>query len=49
MTQEKRWQKRYEKVVGYIEANKRNPLECHIKGHDYLNRLKANRKLMNAG
>lgn len=25
MTQDERWQKRYEEVVGFIEANHRNP------------------------
>lgn len=25
MTQEERWQNRYEEVVDFIEANKRNP------------------------
>lgn len=25
MTQDERWQKRYEEVVGFIEANQRNP------------------------
>ena len=26
MTQDERWQTRYEEVVGFIEANKRNPI-----------------------
>lgn len=49
MTQEERWQKRYEEVVGFIEDNKRNPSKYRIGEHDYLNWLKANRKVMNAG
>ena len=49
MTQDEHWQKRYEEVVGFIEANKRNPSKCRIEEHDLLNWLKANRKLMNAG
>ena len=49
MTQEERWQKRYEDVVGFIEANKRNPSKHRIEEHDMLNWLKANRKAMNAG
>lgn len=49
MTQDERWQKRYDEVVGFIETNKRNP-SCHrIEEHDMLNWLKANRKAMNAG
>ncbi len=27
MTQDERWQKRYEEVIGFIETNKRNPLK----------------------
>ena len=49
MTQDERWQKRYEEVVGFIETNKRNPSRHRIEEHDYLNWLKANRKAMNAG
>lgn len=49
MTQEERWQKRYDEVVDFIEANKRNPSKHRIEEHDYLNWLKANRKAMNAG
>ncbi len=32
-----------------VEANKRNPSKHRIEEHDYLNWLKANRKVMNAG
>ena len=49
MTQEERWLKRYDEVVGFIEANKRNPSRHRIEEHDMLNWLKANRKVMNAG
>lgn len=49
MTQEERWQKRYEEVVDFIEVNKRNPSRHRIEEHDHLNWLKANRKVMNAG
>ena len=49
MTQDERWQKRYEEVVGFIETNKRNPSRHRIEEHDYLNWLKANRKALNAG
>ena len=40
---------RYEEVVDFIEANKRNPSKHRIEEHDMLNWLKANRKAMNAG
>lgn len=49
MTQEERWQKRYDEVVDFIEANKRNPSKHRIEEHDMLNWLKASRKKMNAG
>ena len=49
MTQEERWQKRYEEVVDFIEVNKRNPSKYRIEEHDFLNWLKANRKALNAG
>ncbi len=49
MTQDERWQKRYDEVVGFIETNKRNPSKHRIEEHDMLNWLKANRKLMNVG
>ena len=49
MTQDERWQKRYEEVVGFIETNKRNPSKHCIEEHDFLNWCKANRKALNAG
>ena len=49
MTQEEKWQQRYQEVVDFIEANHRNPSRHRIEEHDMLNWLKANRKRMNAG
>ena len=49
MTQDERWLKRYNEVRSFIETNKRNPSRHRIEEHDYLNWLKANRKVMNAG
>lgn len=49
MTQDERWQIRYEEVKDFIEVNKRNPSKHRIEEHDYLNWLKANRKALNAG
>jgi len=49
MTQEERWQARYEEVVGFIKANYRNPSKYRIEEHDMLNWVKANRKKVNAG
>ena len=49
MTQEEKWQAKYEEVVDFIKTNKRNPSRHRIEEHDMLNWLKANRKLVNAG
>lgn len=49
MTQDEKWTARYEEVVDFIEANKRNPSRHRIEEHDYLNWIKANRKVFNAG
>jgi len=49
MTQDERWQEKYEEVVGFIKANHRNPSKHRIEEHDMLNWVKANRKVMNAG
>ena len=47
MTQEERWQIRYNEVVDFIEANKRNPSKHRIEEHDMLNWVKQQRKLLN--
>ena len=49
MTQEERWQKRYNEVKEFIEREHRNPSKHRIEEHDMLNWLKANRKALNAG
>ena len=49
MTQDEKWQKRYEEVKTFIETNKRNPSKHRIEEHDMLNWVKANRKALNAG
>ena len=49
MTQDERWNVRYQEVRAFIETNKRNPSKHRIEEHDMLNWLKANRKLLNAG
>ena len=49
MTQGERWLKRYEEVVGFIEANNRNQSK-YVDGEKLLvHFLKRARKLMNAG
>lgn len=49
MTQDEKWQAKYNEVIGFIEANHRNPSKHRIEEHDMLNWLKANRKVLNAG
>ena len=49
MTQEQRWQIRYDEVKRFIEENKRNPSKHRIEEHDMLNWVKQQRKLVNAG
>ena len=49
MTQDERWISRYKEIVSFIDTNHRNPSRHKIEEHDYLNWLKANRKVMNAG
>lgn len=49
MTQEERWNARYEEVMEFIESNKRNPSKHRIEEHDMLNWVKQQRKLLNAG
>ena len=49
MDQDTRWLNKYEEVMTFIETNRRNPSRHRIEEHDFLNWLKANRKVMNAG
>lgn len=49
MTQDEKWEKRYQEVKTFIENNKRNPSKHRIEEHDMLNWTKSNRKKMNAG
>jgi len=49
MTQDEKWQTRYNEVKTFIETNQRNPSKHRLEEHDMLNWLKANRKRMNAG
>ena len=49
MTQDERWNIRYNEVKSFIETNHRNPSKHRIEEHDMLNWVKANRMAMNAG
>ena len=50
MTQEERWLAKYNEVMGFVKANKRNPSrhDAHER-YRYCNWLKHNKKLFNSG
>lgn len=49
MTQDERWMVRYNEVVGFIEANHRNPSKYVDSERGLRNWVKQQKKLMNAG
>ena len=49
MTQDERWNSRYQEVMEFIETNHRNPSKHRLEEHDMLNWVKQQRKLHNAG
>ena len=49
MTQDERWNSRYQEVMEFIETNHRNPSKYRLEEHDMLNWVKQQRKLHNAG
>ena len=49
MTQDERWNIRYQEVMAFIKSNHRNLSKHRIEEHDMLNWVKANRKALNAG
>ncbi|MBR3521287.1 MAG: hypothetical protein IKN75_02005 [Prevotella sp.] len=50
MTQNERWQGRYNEVKTFIETHHRNPSKHDEEERGkYLNWIKANRKVLNAG
>lgn len=50
MTQDEAWLKKYNEVITFIETNKRNPSRYDPEERGlYLNWLKQNKKLLNAG
>ena len=49
MTQEERWNKRYNEVVEFMVKNHRNPSRHRLEEHDMLNWVKQQRKLKNKG
>ena len=49
MTQDERWNIRYEEVKTFIETNKRNPSKYLAEERNMVNFLKHTRKQMNQG
>lgn len=49
MTQEEKWNLRFQEVKDFIETNHRNPSKHRIEEHLLLNWVKQQRKLLNAG
>ena len=49
MTQDERWQSRYDEVKAFIEANHSNPSKYAPEEKLMVHFLKRGRKLMNAG
>jgi len=49
MTQEEKWQAKYEEVANFIQKNHRNPSKHRVEEHLMLNWIKVNRKVLNAG
>ena len=49
MTQDERWNKRYQDVMDFMEKNHRNPSRHRLEEHDMLNWVKQQRKLKNKG
>ena len=49
MTQDERWQKRYDDVMEFLAKNHRNPSRHRLEEHDMLNWVKQQRKLKNKG
>ena len=49
MTQEEKWNLRFQEVKDFIETNHRNPSKHRIEEHNMLSWVKQQRKLLNAG
>ena len=50
MTQDEAWRTKYKEIVGFIKKNGRNPSRYDTEERGkYVNWLRHNRKLMNAG
>lgn len=49
MTQDEKWNLRFQEVKDFIETNHRNPSKHRLEEHNMLSWIKQQRKLMNSG
>lgn len=49
MTQDEKWNLRFQEVKDFIETNHRNPSKHRLEEHNMLSWCKQQRKLLNAG
>ena len=49
MTQDERWQVKYEEILRFVKANRRNLSKYEMSERRLYTWMKHNRKLMNAG
>ena len=49
MTQDEKWQKQYEQMMDFMEANHRRPSKNKLEEHDMLNWFKATKKKIAKG
>lgn len=49
MTQDEKWNLRFQEVKDFIESNHRNPSKHRLEEHNMLSWCKQQRKLLNAG
>lgn len=49
MTQDEKWNKRYQEVMAFLEENHRNPSRHFVENRNLLSWVKQQRKLLNAG
>ncbi|MBQ9649736.1 MAG: hypothetical protein IJV25_04870 [Prevotella sp.] len=49
MTQDERWNRQYEQMMAFMEANHRRPSKHRLEEHDMLNWFKATKKKLAKG
>lgn len=49
MTQDEKWQIKYQEVKDFVELNHKNPSKYNLEEKTMVNWLKQQRKLLNAG